>query len=161
MMRHLIWFVLALSLLFNLFFAAGFVQARARQAEAADGVSSLVAKELNLDETQSEVFSRLHSAMREDRNLYHDSMALARQELLSELGRGEPDLRRVRRIMGGMSELHQRQQQAGSRRFSEFIGVLSPQQCRRFSERMHGGRPGQWRDLLPGEISALKRAVKS
>ena len=62
MMRHLIWFVLALSLLFNLFFAAGFVQARARQAEAADGVSSLVAKELNLDETQSEVFSRLHSA---------------------------------------------------------------------------------------------------
>ncbi|MHC4414666.1 MAG: Spy/CpxP family protein refolding chaperone [Planctomycetota bacterium] len=150
MKQHLIWLILALSLLFNLFFTVGFMQARAqvRAADSTEDVSHVVTRELNLDDAQAAVFADLRSSMRDDVAVYDDAIALSRQDLVEELGREEPDLGRVRGIVERNADLHQQRRLAGARRFSEFLGILSPQQCRLLSAKVHGGPRGKGRRFL-------------
>ena len=144
MNRHLAWLILALSLLFNVFFVVGFMQARAQLArvESQNGASRLVADELNLDDEQAAVFGRLRSGLREEMADYRQEIALVQAELVAELANENPDLDRVRALVARKSDLHRQRRLAGSQRFQEFLGLLSPEQCRRLSRRMHHGPPG-------------------
>jgi hypothetical protein len=138
MKRNLVWLLLALSVLFNVFFMAGYVQARAaaRRAAEAEVLSQRVARELALDEGQQAVFAALRSALREETVAYDGEMALLRQELAAELARQEPDLARVRELVSRGARLEQGRHEARARRFSEFLGTLNPEQCRRLGHRL-------------------------
>ncbi len=140
MTRNLIWLVLALSVLFNVFFAVGYVQARAQAAQAAgNGSVRRVADELGLDEGQRAVLAELRSALREESAFYGDAISLARQEIAQELARPEPDLARVGELVSRGAKLEQERSAAQARRFNEFLGVLSPPQCRALGRSL-----GRW-----------------
>ncbi len=142
MIRNIFWLNLALSLLFNIFFAAGYMQARA-QAERADrsnGIPQLVAEELNLDDAQAALFSRLRSSMKDEAAVIEDAIALGQQELVDELGKETPDLDGVRALVARSADLHQQRRAAGAERFSQFLSALTPEQCRMMSRKLHHGR---------------------
>lgn len=147
MKRHLIHLALALSLLFNVFFVVGFMQARAQLArvESTSGVSRLVTDELSLNDAQAAVFSRLRSSLRDEMTIHREALALTQEELVAQLAKAEPDLVRVRELVARKAELHRERRLAGSQRFNEFLGVLSPEQCRAMSRRFHRGPPGRGR----------------
>jgi hypothetical protein len=145
MSRHLLWLLLALSLLFNIFFAAGYVKARA-EAKGTDRdelTRARIEEMLDLDQSQAAAFARLRSEMREDAENLDDAIALASHDLLAELSRQSPDLDRVRQIVARKAELHEQRRRAGVQRFNEFLSVLSPEQCRRLSRGVHARPPGR------------------
>lgn len=145
MKRNLLILLLAMSVLFNLFFAAGFVRARSawKKASVGDPEAVQVARDLNLDEGQRAAFEELRSTMRAEQAMFAESLALVRQELAQELGREQPDLEKVRSIVSRESELISQRRQAETGRFSAFVGLLNPDQCRKLSERFRGRGP--WR----------------
>ena len=143
MKTHLVWLVLAVSVLFNVFFAVGFMKAR-DEARRAD-VPRRVADALKLDEKQAAVFASLRSGVQDEIAVYDDTIALAQQELVEELGREQPDLERVGAIVARKVDLDQARRLAGARRFNEFVGVLSPQQCRELSREFRQGPRGRRR----------------
>ncbi len=147
MKRNLIWLALAMSVLFNVFFVVGFARARAQLelVESSNGASRVVASELDLNDEQRAVFSTLRASMRDEMTAYRDEIALTQSELAAELGKENPDLERVRNLVARKAELHRERRLAGSQRFNEFLGVLSPEQCRVMSRRFHHGPPGRGR----------------
>jgi hypothetical protein len=142
MTRGFVWLLLAISVLFNVFFLAGFLKARAAVDTGVEGAASVdrVAEVLNLDGTQTETFGRLRSAMREDERVVREAMSVNRRELAEELARETPDIERVRELATDQADLHRRRREAGAERFSDFMGVLTPEQCARLGRELHRGR---------------------
>ncbi len=151
MMRHLLWFMLVLSVLFNVFFVYGYAQAKSELAAQPNGdnIPTQVANELELTEAQTEVFAKLRSNFREEHRAFEQHITLLRQEMLSELSRPEPDLERVRTIVSREAELHQQRRMAAGARFNEFVKVLSPEQCQAMGRKFGHHRPhdGRRREL--------------
>jgi hypothetical protein len=149
MKRNILIALLLMSAMFNLFFAIGYVRARSEttQVQSTDPEAVQVARELNLDEGQRAAFEQLRTTTRAEQAMFAESLALLRQELTQELGREQPDLEQVRSIISRESELISQRRQAESSRFSTFVGLLNPDQCRKLSERF-GGR-GPWRGPGP------------
>jgi Ca2+-binding EF-hand superfamily protein len=139
--KSLVPMLLALSALFNVFFAAGYVTARSGAGAAAPPADAVVVERLGLDEQQATVFRQLRAGMEDDRAFMRDARELARQELAKELALPQPDLERVRAITEAQTELEMRQHEMRSKRFEDFLDVLSKDQCRRLSGLMHGDRP--------------------
>jgi Spy/CpxP family protein refolding chaperone len=151
MKQSVLILVLAMSLLFNLFFAAGFMRARAearRSLRVADPEAMNVARDLNLDESQQASFEQMRATMREEQVAFADSLALVRQELIDELNREQPDLEKVRFAVTRETDLLAQRRQAETARFSAFVGLLNPEQCRRLSQRLGG------RGLLDGRFGS-------
>ncbi len=76
MKQNLLLFAFVLSGLFNVFFVAGYLKAR---AEAAPDVIAAVGSELGLDTTQAALFKQLRETGRADAELYEDSITLVRR----------------------------------------------------------------------------------
>ena len=172
MKRNLMWLALAMSVLFNVFFVVGFARARAQLdlVESSNGASRVVASELDLNDEQRAVFSRLRAGMRDEMVAYRDEVALTPTELAAELGKEKPDLERVRNLVARKADLDRQRQLIAVRRFGEFVDVLSPEQCRRLSSRVRHGPLGAGRHarLLErfdadgdGELNEQERAVAS
>lgn len=145
MTRSIVWFLLVLSLLFNVFFVFGYMQAKANSqlqngdiAEA-NRVTEFVGNELKLDDKQRQVFSKLRSEMR----VFNESIALADQELLNELEKETPDLSAIREMVVDQTDLNNQRRVERSQRFNEFLKTLSPDQCRRLSDRVGRSRHGR------------------
>lgn len=136
MMRQLLWLALALSLLFNVFFAAGYLKSRAEAATTDPTGPTRVVEALGLDGAQAAEFSRLQSEMEEDLAGLDGAMAVARQNLLAELDKQSPDLDRLRVIVNQTAELHQQRRAAGAQRLNDFLGMLSPEQRQRLSRQL-------------------------
>ena len=145
MKRTVIWLALALSVLFNVFFAAGYMQARTqlKDAESDDHVTQRVANELDLDTQQREAFARLRSSKRASLEPINDEIALLLQDLLDERTQDEPDPNRLGILEGSLQELRRQRHEEQSRRFGEFLGLLSPEQRRMLSHRSRRGHPGR------------------
>jgi Spy/CpxP family protein refolding chaperone len=152
--RSAVWLLLALSVLFNVFFAAGFLRARAvlERSGASNGVSRQVAAELQLDDTQRRIFSDLRTGLSEELSVYRQSIEQADQKLLEELSRERPDLEQVRAIMESRADLERQQRMASLQRFSEFLGVLSPEQCGKLSSRARRGHRGHRGRGIPPKV---------
>ncbi len=170
MKRNLMWLALAMSVLFNVFFVVGFARARAQLelVESSNGASRVVASELDLNDEQRAVFSTLRAGMRDEMSAYRDEIVLTQAELAAELGKEKPDLERVRNLVARKADLDGQRQLIAVRRFGEFVDVLSPEQCRRLSSRVHHGPPGAGRHarLLErfdsdgdGELNEQERAA--
>ncbi len=136
--RHLLWFAFSLSLLFNVFFAAGYMRTRAEAGNDSARAVGMVAKELDLDDRQAAAFASLRNATDD---VLRPGIALAQQELLAELDRAQPDAGRIRTIVARQTELIEQQRIAGFDRMCEFVQLLNPEQRRRLSHRLRHGGP--------------------
>ncbi|MHC4109088.1 MAG: periplasmic heavy metal sensor, partial [Planctomycetota bacterium] len=170
MKRNLIWLALAMSVLFNVFFVVGFARARAQleAVQSSNGASRVVASELNLNDEQRAVFSTLRAGMRDEMASLRDEVTLVQEDLVAELGMENPDLERVRNLVARKADLDRQRQLIAVRRFGEFVDILSPEQCRRLSGKVHHGRRGaRWRERLlkkfdadgDGELNEQERAA--
>jgi hypothetical protein len=61
--------------------------------------------------------------------------------LIDELNREQPDREKVRFAVTRETELLAERRQAETARFSAFVGLLNPEQCRRLSQRLGGRGP--------------------
>ena len=132
MKQNLLLFGLVLSGLFNVFFVAGYLKAR---AEAAPDVIAAVGSELGLDTTQAALFKQLRETGRADAELYQDSITLVRRELVDQLN-SDHDPRRVAEIVDREADLRRQWRLAEAMRFSDFVASLDPQQRRALGSRM-------------------------
>ena len=132
MKQNLLLFALVLSGLFNVFFVAGYLKAR---AEAAPDVTVAVGRELGLDTAQAALFKQLRETGHADAELYQDSITLVRRELVDELN-VDQDPERVAEIVDREADLRRQWRQAEARRFTDFVGSLEPQQRRALHSRM-------------------------
>ncbi|MCP3905998.1 MAG: hypothetical protein GY715_20430 [Planctomycetes bacterium] len=153
MKRNLLLLTLALSLLFNVFFAVGYVRAKMQaklNEDAPNRVSRDVARELELDDGQREVFRQLRQRIGEETAVYDEGLALAREEMMTELERSEADLDRIDEISERMAELHREKRLASVDVYEEFKKVLSPRQRERLTHHMQRGprHQGPPRDFL-------------
>lgn len=167
MTRNLLLFLLALSVLFNVFFAVGYLQARAEASLAGSParLEQRVKRELDLDGEQSALFTRLRSGMEEEDALFHQEFAAIQQELTAELARQDPDAERVESILERQDDLRRRRRMAASERFRAFMEVLSPEQRMRFVESMrrerghrhHRDRLRRFDENGDGQLDAVER----
>jgi len=160
--RGVLILLLAISILFNLFFVLGLMQARmdSPQVSAAsltdDGNGARteeavrrVGDTLELDAAQREVFASLHRSVLEDRADVRRSEALLRQQLMEALSREEIDPQQVRDLVLRQLDAERRHRAFAAQRFSEFLGTLDPPQrnrIRRDVERIvmpSSGRPSR------------------
>ena len=147
MKQNLLLFALVLSILFNVFFVAGYLKAR---AEAAPDVTAAVGLELGLSTTQAALFKQLRETGRADAEFYEDSITLVRRELVDQLNSNhDPD--RVAEIVDREADLRRQWRLAEARRFSDFVGSLEPQQRRALLSRMKGA------ESMHGRHEALVR----
>ena len=144
MIRSLVWFILALSLLFNAFFVAGAWRVRGETSNG-DRVTNLVAADLDLDEPQAALFAELRKSVEADQESYEEGIALLHQQLITELSRDEPNLQGVRDLVDQEVDLRQQRSRGRSDRFNEFVRMLSPEQCRKLSSRVGHSRRGRAR----------------
>jgi hypothetical protein len=133
---------LALSALFNVFFLAGYVQARRTAADVARArdVTERVRGELGLDPAQSALFDDLRRKWREDAEVYGENLALLRQDMVEELDREPRDPARLGDVLDREAELRRQWRFAEAGRFGDFLGALTPEQRRKLMGRLgHGG----------------------
>ncbi len=132
MKQNLLLFGLVLSGLFNVFFVAGYLKAR---AEAAPDVIAAVGSELGLDTTQAALFKQLREIGHADAELYRDSITLVRRELVDQLD-SDHDPQRVAEIVDREADLRRQWRLAEAMRFSDFVASLEPQQRQMLFSRM-------------------------
>ncbi len=135
---------LALSALFNVFFLAGYVQARrmaAAEVVRASDVTERVRGELGLDPAQSALFDDLRHQWREDAEVYRENLALLRQDMVEELDREPRDPARVGDVLEREAELRRQWRFAEAGRFGDFLGALTPEQRRKLMGRLERGGP--------------------
>ncbi len=132
MKHNLLLFAVVLSVLFNVFFVAGYLKAR---AEAAPDVPAAVSRELGLNTTQAALFKQLRETGRADAELYEDSITLVRRELVDQLN-SDHDPDRVAEIVDREADLRRQWRLAEAMRFSDFVRSLEPQQRRALFSRM-------------------------
>ena len=133
MKRHLLLFALVLSGLFNVFFVAGYLKAR---AEVAQDVSAAVGRELGLDTRQTALFKQLRETGRADADLYQDSITLVHRDLVDQLNNPDQDPERVVEIVDREADLRRQWRLAEAKRFTDFVGSLEPQQRHMLLSRM-------------------------
>ncbi len=141
MKHNLLLFGLVLSVLFNVFFVAGYLKAR---AEAAPDVATAVGRELGLNTTQAALFRQLRETGRADAELYGDSITLVRRELVDQLN-SDHDPDRVAEIVDREADLRRQWRLAEAMRFSDFVGSLEPKQRRALRSRMQRAQSKQGR----------------
>lgn len=133
MKQQLIFFALVLSVLFNVFFVAGYFNAR---ASADPDVTDVVGRELGLDTTQAALFKQLRETGRADAELYEDSISLVRRDLVDELNEPDHDPDRLAEIVEHEADLRRQWRLAEASRFADFVESLEPEQRRRLQNRL-------------------------
>lgn len=167
-MKGAVLFILALSMLFNVLFSAGFVKSRREatkqtQRESAnaewhgpgrgrgagpeqngrDGPMRLPGmRELDLSEQQREVFSQLRQSMHEENAVLESEMDASRRAMAVELESENPDADRLRDLVLRQAELMRQRRVASATRFAEFLNVLTPDQTRTMARQMLRHMPG-------------------
>jgi Spy/CpxP family protein refolding chaperone len=143
-MPRLITVALALSLLLNAFFIAGFVfrgwiaplpfeQRVAPTPGSRPSALETVAKEVNLDEKQRQALRGImeqHAKVRRERA---DEMQKVREQIVDEYRRTPLDQARLDPLVDKLGDLRAEQQKETVRALMQFEAELSPQQ----RERMH------------------------
>ena len=130
MRARLAWILLAVSVAFNAFFAAGYLRARGRMGKARTmrGRAEIMAKRLDFDEAQQQALGGLldvAEALRERR-------AVERDAFFDELIKDAPDEKALEGYVTGESANQHRLARLALMR--KFVGMLRPEQRQRFVE---------------------------
>jgi hypothetical protein len=137
--RNLPWLLLAISVVFNVFFVVGYLQARsvADLSASDDGIETLVRNELNLSEEQAAAFHGLRADMMNEAALLQNQRALASRELLQELDSEMMNLERLFDIVSGDAEMHREWRLGAMERMKQFVSMLTPEQKSKFWRHVH------------------------
>jgi hypothetical protein len=129
-LKFLPWILLAASLAFNVFFAAGYVRAKGRMQRVRTfrGRAEMLAKRLQLDERQMQVFQELLAEVEQLRK----DRAPQREAFLAEIIKDRPDEKLLEDFVAGQSASKHRLTRLGLMR--RFMGLLRPQQREKFAE---------------------------
>jgi len=153
-MKRLPWILLMLSVLFNFFFAGGFLHARsewqAPQTQA--GAADLVAERLGLDEAQRQAFADLKHATAEKAEEIRQAIFEARRQVHSGVGAESVDREKLSELMRFEAEQRMELRLLAGEHLRKFVAVLRPEQRRKLAE-MLASRPGPGRGPLarPGQ----------
>jgi uncharacterized membrane protein len=139
MKRHIAWLALAISILFNVFFLAGYTRAKWRLDDSTT-LAANVKDELRLDDGQAAIFGHMRNDLQEDNRLFMERQSLGRQQIFSEMSRDQPDAERIQMLMEQDGELRRQMRQATQERFRAFLSMLSPEQRQRLLHRLDGGQ---------------------
>ena len=122
------WILLAVSLAFNVFFAAGYVRAKDRMAKRRTfkGRARIMARKLKLDDRQLEAFEQLLSEYGQLRK----NRAPQREAFMAELIKAKPDEKLLEEHVAG--EAARKRRLAKLALMRKFIGLLTPQQREQF-----------------------------
>jgi len=162
--------LLVLSLLFNVFYAGGAIQAEGERkvVSAETGVVDKVAERLDLDAAQRQAFLDLKRSGEEQAERLQGDLAEARQQLLAALGARTLD----QEGLAELQEFEARQRlehrlQMGER-LRQFMDLLTAEQRRQMAEmlqeRLQGTPPGRflmrrWDADKDGRLSDEERAA--
>lgn len=156
MTAKLPWILLALSLLFNFFFAGGFLHARDEwqppetETEAVD----LVSDRLELDEDQRRTLAELRRDAHERARRIRESIAQARQELWADINGGTVDRDRLNEVIEFEAEQRRQLKLLAGEHFRRFLGVLRPEQRRKMGQLLRRRAAARWRDAWPRQFDA-------
>ncbi|MBT8484208.1 MAG: periplasmic heavy metal sensor [Phycisphaerales bacterium] len=138
MIKSTLGLLLALSLLFNVFFVVGFVRAQ-RLADAAQVESaSLVGRELDLDQDQEQEFAELRATMHEQRRVAQEALALVHREIMTEMSKGDLDIDRLETLVDREMEIQREIRMAAIEHLRRFADRLTPEQRRMMLSRFAG-----------------------
>lgn len=144
-MNRLPWILLMLSIAFNVTFMGGFFHARtvadssSTEQPDEDVVANKVADEMGLSADQRNKFMSLRTEMEGKLRDLHEAIELAHEEWLAETSKPSPD---PEAVAAAQEELTRLQMESRKLRFSslqQFMGILTPEQRKRASERMGRG----------------------
>ena len=132
MKRTLLVIILAVSLAFNILFAAGYLQARKRMEEARTfrGRSEALARQLELDAEQYEVFNHL----RDEFEQLSGRMASEREVFINELIKEKPDQKILEDFCVGKSMKQIRLERLAL--MQRFVSILRQDQRAKLVERV-------------------------
>jgi len=124
MKTRLPWILLAVSLAFNVFFIGGFLQAHCHRKEVPPpgGRLETLAKNLNLDAAQRQVFEQLRGELEQHRSEF----AAKREAFINELVKDKPNQKILEEFFVGKDAKQQRLAMLGL--MQRFVKILTPAQ---------------------------------
>jgi Spy/CpxP family protein refolding chaperone len=138
--------LLALSVIFNIFFIAGAMQPNRPE----DPVASItrVANELSLDQQQADRLSELRASFREETALVREELHEVHDAIGAEMASESPDGTTLRTLMQREAALIGERRAAAQQHFGHFVELLTPEQRTDLGRRMHPehGRRGRRAD---------------
>jgi len=169
MTRRLPFYLLMLSITFNVFFAGGFLQAQyaGPKPETREPVS-MVADRLGLSEEQKQNFARLREDMATRVRQTREATAAARQELWSHLSSGTAEPHKIRDLMEFEADQNRQLRLQMLDHVRQFMQTLTPDQraalLKAFQNRgfavPSGQRPGDRPDATgAGKAADPQRAA--
>lgn len=146
MRTKLPWILLAISMVLNVCAVGGFFYAKGRgEARMMDRSPIMAAvRDLNLTEPQKQALEKMRTDIRKSSNDIRDEMRPLRRELLTELGKPQPDFAAVDRKIDDLGDVQGKRFKAMVRAVHEFQQTLTPEQQEAFrkSIRDNMGRRG-------------------
>jgi Spy/CpxP family protein refolding chaperone len=147
-MSRLVKIALVVSLAFNIAFLIGYFSAptSAKPVELPDHAVDLVQRELGLDMSQRKQFVSLHTQADARAREFYEATALARQELLAESAKPEPDADKIATLQEELNRLREANRELHFAQFKRFMETLTPHQRRavhdklRYGHHSHGRR---------------------
>ncbi len=133
MTRRWMGILLAVSLTFNLAFAAGFIAAKVRQVQQTasrqpvDDEVALV-KDLALNEDQREQYEALRSSAQDRAQSLLNSIYVTREELWAEMSSEDASPEKIEQIQTRLHELYRESRELNAEHMREFTELLTPAQ---------------------------------
>jgi len=127
--------LLALSVIFNIFFIAGAMQPNRPE----DPIASItrVANELSLDQQQADRLSELRASFREETALVREELHEVHDAIGAEMASESPDGTKLRTLMQREAALIGERRAAAQQHFGHFAELLTPEQRHHLGRRMH------------------------
>ena len=156
MNRSVIVFLLGLSLLFNVFFIIGAMTWRVDATTMEDGEIQEVTDTLDLDNRQTNAFKSMRHEFRTESAVLRQQIRRIRAMIAEELASENPDTIKLRMLAEEENDLQAERHQLGTNQFTDFIGLLSPDQRKRLGHRLMGP-PGHGHPPEELERRAMER----
>jgi Spy/CpxP family protein refolding chaperone len=132
--------LLALSVIFNIFFVIGTL-GHSPERESMRRLQR-IANDLELNPQQSNRLTELRTSFNGQAAILQNDLHRVRQEIASELDAESPDLDRVRALMQEEGELAAARRASAARHFGDFIDLLTPEQRHMLGRRFEPSRRG-------------------
>ncbi len=132
MKKKLPWFLLILSICFNVFYMAGHAKARRtlKMLKTPDGRARLMAREIGLDPNQTEACSRLLLRQLTDMNALKDSGAEDIEEFLTLILKPERDKERMKVLLDKLGEMFKKGARIKADCLRDLFAVMTGEQRR-------------------------------
>ncbi len=152
MMKKLPWVLLGLSILFNFFFAGGFVSARSETVpfETEDEAVDAVADKLDLDQSQKDALTEMRRRVRQASDEARHAVGHARRDLWAGMAEASENGAKVAELVEFESDQQTKVRLLAAEQFRNFMGILKPHQRQKAMGLLHRRPPHGSRPRRPG-----------